>query len=127
MNWEAISAIGQVLGALGVIASLIYLGTQVRQNNRASAVAGKLASAQLLRELVDSPITDPTLIDLRLWGHKNLKPLNNIEHLRFVRLIDRELTGLPKAAQSVDGSGALRGASTTSSVQRIVASDIPPP
>ena len=68
MNWEAISAIGQVLGAFGVIASLIYLGTQVRQSNRASAVAGKLASAQLLREFVDSPITDPTLIDLSLWG-----------------------------------------------------------
>ena len=86
MNWEAISAIGQVLGALGVIASLIYLGTQVRQNNRASAVAAKLASTQLLSEFVDSLITDPELMDLWLRGRKNLESLNTIEHFRFVNM-----------------------------------------
>ena len=48
VNWEAVAAIGQMLGALGVVASLLYLATQVRQNNRASAVAAKLASTQLL-------------------------------------------------------------------------------
>ena len=36
MSWEAIAAIAS---ATGVIASLLYLATQVRQNNRASAVA----------------------------------------------------------------------------------------
>jgi hypothetical protein len=42
MSWEAVSAIGQVLGSLGVILSLLYLATQVRQNNRASTVSAKL-------------------------------------------------------------------------------------
>ena len=32
MNWDAIGAIAELLGAIGVIASLIYLATQVRQN-----------------------------------------------------------------------------------------------
>lgn len=32
MNWEAISAIGEVVGVLVVIISVIYLATQVRQN-----------------------------------------------------------------------------------------------
>ena len=35
MNWEAISAVGEVLGAGGVIISLIYLAAQIRQNTRA--------------------------------------------------------------------------------------------
>ena len=117
MNWEAISAIRPVSGALNVIASLIYPGTQVHQNNRASAVAAKLASAQLLREFVDSPITDPALMDRCLWSHNNLEPLNNIEHLCFVRPIDRALAGLHKTALAVGGPVALRRASTTSSVQ----------
>lgn len=86
MNWEAIAAIGQVLGALGVIASLLYLATQVRQNNRASAVAAKLASTQLLSEFVDSLIADPELMDVWLRGRKNLESLNNIEHFRFVNM-----------------------------------------
>ncbi|MHB1201107.1 MAG: hypothetical protein ACYCZ6_16440 [Polaromonas sp.] len=86
MRWEVIAAIGQVLGAFGVIASLLYLATQVRQNNRASAVAAKLASTQLLSEFVDSLITDPELMDLWLRGRKNLASLNDIEHFRFANM-----------------------------------------
>lgn len=33
MNWEAIGAIGEVAGAIGVIVTLIYLATQIRQSN----------------------------------------------------------------------------------------------
>jgi len=32
MNWDAIGAVGEVLGALAVVVSLVYLATQVRQN-----------------------------------------------------------------------------------------------
>jgi len=42
MNWDAIGAIAELLGAIGVIASLVYLATQIRhgreqmsQNTRA--------------------------------------------------------------------------------------------
>ena len=36
MNWDAIGAIGEVVGATGVILSLAYLGIQIRQNSRAT-------------------------------------------------------------------------------------------
>lgn len=32
MNWDAIGAIGEILGAIAVIGTLIYLAAQVRQN-----------------------------------------------------------------------------------------------
>jgi hypothetical protein len=86
MSWEAIAAIGQMLGALGVIASLLYLATQVRQNNRASAVAAKLASTQLLSEFVDSLIADPELMDVWLRGREDLESLNDVEHFRFMNM-----------------------------------------
>jgi hypothetical protein len=35
MNWDAIGAIAELLGAVGVIASLIYLAMQLKQNTRA--------------------------------------------------------------------------------------------
>ena len=35
VNWEAIGAVGEMLGALGVIVTLIYLATQIRQNTGA--------------------------------------------------------------------------------------------
>ena len=34
MNWEAIGAIGETLGALGVIVTLVYLAAQIRDSNR---------------------------------------------------------------------------------------------
>ena len=40
MNWEAIGAIGEIIGAAAVVVSLIYLATQIRtQNNEARLAA----------------------------------------------------------------------------------------
>jgi hypothetical protein len=36
MNWEAIGAIGESVGATGVVISLLYLATQLRHNSRAT-------------------------------------------------------------------------------------------
>ena len=38
MNWDAIGAMAELLGALGVIATLGYLAIQVRQSNRQESV-----------------------------------------------------------------------------------------
>jgi hypothetical protein len=48
MNWGALGAIGEIVGAIGVIVSLLYLASQVRSNSRqlrhvsAQAVLDKL-------------------------------------------------------------------------------------
>ena len=34
MNWEAIGAIGEILGAVAVLVTLVYLTTQIKQNTR---------------------------------------------------------------------------------------------
>ena len=39
MNWEALGAISELAGAVGVIASLLYVGAQVRQNTRSMRAA----------------------------------------------------------------------------------------
>ena len=39
MNWEAISAIGQVVGAFAVVVSLLYLALQIRSQNKEARIA----------------------------------------------------------------------------------------
>ena len=39
VNWEAFSAIGQIVGALAVVISLIYVASEVRRNTRATQPA----------------------------------------------------------------------------------------
>ncbi len=36
MNWDAIGAIAELLGAIGVIGSLVYLATQLKASTQAS-------------------------------------------------------------------------------------------
>ncbi|MGC1380229.1 MAG: ester cyclase [Candidatus Baltobacteraceae bacterium] len=86
MNWEALAAIGQVLGSLGVIGSLLYLAIQVRQNNRASTVSAKLASTQLLSEFITDFIRDPEMMDLWLRGRQGDDKLTDRDRLRFANM-----------------------------------------
>jgi len=39
VNWEAIAAVGEMLGALAVLVTLIYLAVQIKQNTSAVATA----------------------------------------------------------------------------------------
>jgi uncharacterized protein with PQ loop repeat len=34
MNWEAVGAIGEIIGAIAVVVTLIYLAVQVHQNTK---------------------------------------------------------------------------------------------
>lgn len=34
LNWDAVAAIGQIIGALAVVATLFYLAVQIRQNSQ---------------------------------------------------------------------------------------------
>lgn len=36
MNWDAIGAIGEIVGAIAVVATLVYLARQIQQNTRVS-------------------------------------------------------------------------------------------
>jgi heme/copper-type cytochrome/quinol oxidase subunit 1 len=34
MQWEAVSAIGEIIAAIAVVVSLVYLAVQIRQNTK---------------------------------------------------------------------------------------------
>jgi len=59
MNWDAIGAVGQVVGSVGVLATLIYLARQVRDSNRVAAftavVNNRAERRQYLLANRDSP------------------------------------------------------------------------
>ena len=48
MNWEALGAVGEFFGAIGVLASLVYLATQIRDNSRSLQAAS-------LQSVLDGP------------------------------------------------------------------------
>jgi hypothetical protein len=83
MNWDAIGAVAELVGALGVIASLLYLAGQVRAGTRASAVEAKLQSTGYLARFSELIIVNPELTELQLRGRADFHALSKEESIRF--------------------------------------------
>lgn len=83
VSWDAIGAIAESLGAIGVIFSLVYLGVQIRQNTRsvrrASARQTSDKNAVALRCLADYS----ELFSGDLFGFDRLANLEPSERARF--------------------------------------------
>jgi hypothetical protein len=86
MNWEALTAVAELVAAAGVIASLLYLAAQVRGSNRASAVEAKLESTRLLNNFMDLLIERPDLNELMIKGRRSLEALTPEEYQQFSNL-----------------------------------------
>ena len=81
MNWEAIGVIGEICGALAVVASLFYLATQMRQNNRLLVLESRKYATASIFDVVDMVLQDQTIIDLML------KPRNELNDSEKARLL----------------------------------------
>lgn len=67
MNWEAVGAIGEVGGSIAVLATLVYLALQVRQNTAALRAGAAQAVSESLNQV-------------------NLTDASSLVHARVVRL-----------------------------------------
>jgi len=52
MNWDALGAIGELVGAAGVIVTLFYLAAQIRTNTKATQSASRLDVARDYRQVM---------------------------------------------------------------------------
>ena len=87
MNWDAIGALAELAGALGVIASLVYLAIQIRQNTgsaREAAWHSVLRDLQQFRSLIAQ---DPEVARVYREGLRDLKSLNDDDRWRFGALM----------------------------------------
>ena len=48
MNWDALGAIAELLGAIAVFLTLAYLTVQVRQNSKALEQQNQFSAAQIM-------------------------------------------------------------------------------
>ena len=64
MNWEAIGAIGDAVGGFGVLATLLYLAIQTRQNTRAVRAATYSQVADSFADVSRALFQDPTAASL---------------------------------------------------------------
>ena len=90
MNWEAISAIGEIVGAAAVVATLGYLAFQIRQSNSINASVIRQSfydytTRQMLQGVESSEFNE--LLARAVMTDDDLSPGERFQLLRFFQAV----------------------------------------
>jgi hypothetical protein len=83
MNWEAISAIGQLIGAIAVLITLIYLALQMKQNTAAVATSTYESTMTVFNDINVVVANNPELASIINRGCMSTDVLTDTETIQF--------------------------------------------
>ena len=83
MTWEAIAAIGQLLGAVAVVATLLYIAREVRQNSRSLSISALRDTTAQWNHWSEMIATSTDLAEIVSKGNKSSDNLSESESLRY--------------------------------------------
>lgn len=87
MNWDAVGATAELVGALGVVASLAYLAVQIRQNSRVTGMNAGHSIANEIATFMERIALEPEIHSIWVRGTSPTRELDEIERDRFGRLL----------------------------------------
>ena len=89
MDWNMVGAIGETLGAVGVIATLGYLAAQIRANTRATQASSRHEITRDYRDLVALRLNEATM---NAWhdGLRDVPTLSRDQGAAFMNLMSIE-------------------------------------
>ena len=83
MNWEIVSAVAEIIGALTIVITLIYLGFQLSHNTRSVKVSALQATMAQWNEWSSIVAGSPDLAEIVVRGNHDLHQLNPVDKLRY--------------------------------------------
>jgi hypothetical protein len=83
INWEALGAIANLLAAIGVIVTLIYLSIQIRQNTKAVRSSSVQNLVQSLSTTAQAAVENESMIPLLLKANAGDSALTEEERTRL--------------------------------------------
>jgi hypothetical protein len=86
MNWEAVSAIDQMVGAFAVVISLVYLASQIQSQRRDSRIAAVHELTDSFRAAIIS-FQDRQLAEGFSRAKSDFESLPEVERLQFISMV----------------------------------------
>jgi len=83
MNWEVASAAAEIVGAIAVVASLVFVGFQLRQNTRIMRLSSTNELLTQFEEIIKDIAASEELASLLFRGVPDPESLEGIDHYRF--------------------------------------------
>jgi len=87
VNWDAIGAISETLGAIGVIVTLFYLATQIRQNSRLLSASTSSMTSAGINTTTSLIAQDPEVARIYWSGLEDRDSLSESDRQRFDALL----------------------------------------
>ena len=87
INWEAVAAIAESLGALGVIASLIFVGLQVRADAKARRAQTVHQQAEAHSRILADVANNGELAEILARDSRDPSLLDEVEQIRFINIL----------------------------------------
>ena len=82
MNLEALANLGELIAGIGVIASLIFLAVQIRQNTKSVNSAAYQETTKIFQQLQMLPFTDAEIAELLMKASSDFSSLSDVEKYR---------------------------------------------
>jgi hypothetical protein len=83
LNWQAIGAIGELIGAIAVVVTLLYISKDIRQNSRSLAIAALRDTTSNWNDLSGMLASSADLADIVVRGNRAIVGLSEAEALRY--------------------------------------------
>lgn len=85
MNWDAIGAVGEIIGALAVVISLLYLAVQIRTQNKQARLAALHEMSKDFREVTVKFVEDD-VTDIFVRANEDYASISEAESVRLIIL-----------------------------------------
>ena len=84
MSWlEALGNIGDLLGGIGVLVTLVYLASQIRQNTRSIRASAFQSAQRDVADKLDALAQDPELIRIYFGGNRHFESFSSEDRRRY--------------------------------------------
>ena len=82
MNWDAIGAIGENIGAIAVVASVIYLATQIKRQTTESKLAATRDLSAKRVDAMKAVLNDEAVAEIYLRAIRDYESLKGVDRMR---------------------------------------------
>ena len=83
VTFEQLGGLGEFIGALAVLGSLVYVGREIRENSRSTRLAAMQSALLAAQNVMALPVKDRDLARVVRLGLTNVSELDEDEHQQF--------------------------------------------
>ncbi|MEH6552434.1 MAG: hypothetical protein V7744_20860 [Pseudomonadales bacterium] len=88
MNWDTIGAIGEIIGALAVVVSLVYLAAQIRTQNKEARAAAAHDIYEGFRDVMGT-FADRDNAEVLARANEDVNSLSEVDRIILISCVQR--------------------------------------